>query len=118
MKRPLVAAAVLCVLAAQPASAAWQTSAPGTAKAKAATVGEPTGVSCSRATRVIKWTGDAPGYEVAWSDKANGNGAKDFTEWVAVTASPYTVSGGVVARARVRAVAGTWSSEYVQTNCS
>ncbi|WP_439660551.1 hypothetical protein ACSHWB_02975 [Lentzea sp. HUAS TT2] len=117
MKRPVIAAAVLCLLAAQPASAAWQTSSAGTAKAKAGTISVPTGLACSPTTRVISWTGNMPGYEVSWSAKSNGNGAKDFSDWVAVAASPYTVPSGPVLRARVRAAAGTWISEYTQTNC-
>ncbi|SES25572.1 hypothetical protein [Lentzea albida] len=118
MKRPVLAAAVLCVLAAQPASAAWQTSAPGTAKAKAAAVTAPTGITCATSTGVVTWqaVGGVPNYDLRWSDKGNGDG--NFTTPVRVSSTSYTVTGGTPLRVRVRAVAGSWTSSYTEQNCS
>ncbi|SDO15361.1 hypothetical protein [Lentzea jiangxiensis] len=95
MRGVIAAAAVLCLLAAQPASAAWTTGGQGAAGAKAATVAAP----------------GVPAYDVWWSDKDNGEG--NFKGSFRVSSPPCTVTGGPPLRVKVQSVAGTWRSVQV-----
>lgn len=119
MKPPVVAAAALCLLAlaAQPASAAWETSKNGVATAKAGTLADVTSVVCT-ANGAISWAAvtGASGYDVWWSTN---NGANNFNGPFRVTAgTSYKVETTGMTRVRVQAVAGTnWSSAVVQKNC-
>ncbi|MFD9704154.1 hypothetical protein [Lentzea sp. NPDC059081] len=119
MRTVIAGAAVLCLLAAQPASAAWTTSGQGSAGAKAAAVTVPTGLACSRSTGAVTWQAvqGATGYDVWWSDKDN-NGGGNFTGPIRVTSPSYTVTNGTPLRAKVRSVAGTWqSAQSPDANC-
>ncbi|MDX8035545.1 hypothetical protein SK803_35515 [Lentzea sp. BCCO 10_0856] len=119
MKRPVIAgAAVLCLLAAQPASAAWQTSAPGTAKAKAGTVQALVITSCVQGTpTAVRWEA-VPGasmYTVLWQQ---GNGANaPYANSGTTSALTYSVPDSI-SRVRVQATVGTWATNYTQINCS
>jgi hypothetical protein len=118
MKRPVLAgAAVLCLLAAQPASAAWQTSTPGTAKAKAGTVQALVITSCVKGTpSVVKWEA-VPGasmYTVLWQQ---GNGANaPYVNKDTASGLTYNVPDSV-ARVRVQATVGSWATNYTQIDC-
>ncbi|MEV6242286.1 hypothetical protein [Lentzea sp. NPDC051838] len=111
MRVAIAGAAVLCLVAVQPASAAWQTSNQGNAAAKAVTASVPGGLTCVKSTGVISWTAVAgvPEYEVYWSDKDQG-GQGTFTVVTGVTTTSYTVTGKVPLRAKIRSVAGPWTS--------
>jgi hypothetical protein len=118
MKRPVIAgAAVLCLLAAQPASAAWQTSSPGTAKARAGTVQPLVITSCVKgASTVVKWEA-VPGasmYTVLWQQ---GHGGGPYGNTGTTSALTYTVPGSLN-RVRVEATVGSWSTSYTQLDCS
>lgn len=117
MKRPMIAAAVLCLLAAQPASAAWQTSKTGTAQAKAGTIEALVITSCVRGNpTVVKWDA-VPGatmYTVLWQ-QGNGAGA-DFNRSATTSALTYNVPN-TIDRVRVQATVGSWSTSHTQTNC-
>ncbi|MET9230402.1 hypothetical protein [Lentzea sp. NPDC003310] len=110
MRTVIAGAAVLCLLAAQPASAAWTTSSQGPAGAKAATVTAPTGIVCTKSSGAVTWPAVAgvPTYDVWWSDKENGGG--NFYGFFRVSSPSYTVTGGTPLRVKVRSVAGNWTS--------
>ncbi|GLY49739.1 hypothetical protein Lesp01_33950 [Lentzea sp. NBRC 102530] len=113
----MIAAAVLFLLAAQPASAAWQTSAPGTAKAKAGTVQPVVITSCAQGNpTVVKWDA-VPGasmYTVLWQQ--GGGAGADFNRSATTTALTYNVPA-VRDRVRVQATVGNWVTSYTQINC-
>ncbi|MEV6715741.1 hypothetical protein AB0M48_27295 [Lentzea sp. NPDC051208] len=116
MKRPVIAAAVLCLLAAQPASAAWQTSKTGTAQAKAGTVEPLVITSCAKAgnSTTVKWEA-VPGaglYTVMWQQGGGGSFNKEFS----TTALTYNVPLAID-RVRVQAAVGSWSTSHTQINC-
>lgn len=119
MRTVITAAAVLC-LAVQPASAAWQASAPGTTRAKAGTVVPLTISSCVKAgpnSTSVSWQ-SVPGatmYTVLWQQ---GNGAG--SPWTnSDTTSALTCSvPESIGRVRVQATVGSWTTSYNQINCS
>ncbi|SFR19804.1 hypothetical protein SAMN04488564_10524 [Lentzea waywayandensis] len=116
MKRPVIAAtAVLCLLAAQPASAAWETSRTGVARAKAGTVEALVITSCLKGNpTVVKWDA-VPGaamYTVLWQQ---GGGA--FNKEASTAALTYNVPLAID-RVRVQATVGNWSTSPTQLNCS
>lgn len=118
MSRVVVATAVLCLLAAQPASAAWETNAPGTAKAKAGTVQPLVITSCAKGTpTVVKWE-PVPGasmYTVLWQQ---GNGANaPYANSGTTSALTYSVADSI-SRVRVQATVGSWSTSHTQIDCS
>ncbi|MDX3655690.1 hypothetical protein PV646_00100 [Streptomyces sp. ID05-26A] len=119
MKRYVTAAAALCLLvvAAQPASAAWQTSKNGVATAKAGTVQPLVITSCVKGgTTVVKWEA-VPGatmYTVLWQ-QGNGAGA-DFNRSATTSSLTYGVTASID-RIRVQATVGSWLTSYTQINC-
>ncbi|MCX2953101.1 hypothetical protein [Lentzea sp. NEAU-D7] len=118
MKRPVIAAAVLCLLAAQPASAAWQTSRTGTAQAKAGTVEPLVITSCVKAgnSTTVRWEA-VPGaslYTVLWQ-QGNGSNA-DFRNSATTPDLTYNVPAPID-RVRVQATVGSWSTSHTQINC-
>ncbi|MFD4673210.1 hypothetical protein ACFWNN_26045 [Lentzea sp. NPDC058450] len=117
MRRLLLAVAVLCLLAAQPASAAWQTSAPGTAKARAGTVAPVVVISCLKGlVTVVTWqpVSGASLYTVLWQ---NGNGANADFNRSATTGLLTHIVPASIDRVRVQATVGSWVTSYTQINC-
>jgi hypothetical protein len=120
MRAVIAGAAVLCLLAAQPASAAWQTSTNGSARAKAGTVVPLTISSCVKAgqnSTSVSWQ-SVPGatmYTVLWQQ---GNGANaSWTNSDTTSALTYSVPESI-GRVRVQATVGSWTTSYNQINCS
>ncbi|MDX8047770.1 hypothetical protein SK571_00110 [Lentzea sp. BCCO 10_0798] len=115
MKRPVIAAAVLCLLAAQPASAAWQTSKAGTAQARAGTVQALVITSCVKGNpTVVKWDA-VPGatmYTVLWQQGGGGPFNKEFSTAALTYNVPLAID-----RVQVRATVGSWSTSHTQINC-
>jgi hypothetical protein len=118
MSRVVVAAAVLCLLAAQPASAAWEARSPGTANAKAGTVQALVITSCVKGTpTVVKWE-PVPGasmYTVLWQ-QGSGAGAP-YGNSGTTSALTYSVPDSIN-RVRVQATVGSWSTSHTQIDCS
>jgi hypothetical protein len=118
MRAVITAAAVLC-LAAQPASAAWQTSTSGSAKARAGTVVPLAISSCAKSANStsVSWQ-SVPGatmYTVLWQQ---GNGANaSWTNSDTTSALTYSVPESI-GRVRVQATVGSWTTSYNQINCS
>lgn len=114
MKRTVVAAAVLCLLVAQPASAAWVTSAPGTAKAQGGTISALVITSCVKGTpSVVKWQA-VPGaslYTVMWQQGSGG-----FNKTGTTSSLTFDVPLEID-RVRVQATVGSWSTSHTQINC-
>ena len=102
MRTVIAGAAVLCLLAAQPASAAWTTGGQGVAGTKAGRLAAPT-PTC--ANRTVQWpaVGGSATYAVHF---ANGNTYQP---------TPDVVTSGTTAQAPgrvnvlVKAVVGSWS---------
>ena len=105
MRDVIAGAAVLCLVAAPAAQAAWQTSAPGTGKAKAGQLVALTPITCTGTT--VRWTavGGPATYSVYF---ANGNN---------YPATPDVVTGNTSATAPgkvnvlIKAAVGTWSTQ-------
>ncbi|MFS8098353.1 hypothetical protein LFM09_14560 [Lentzea alba] len=119
MKRPVIAgAAVLCLVAAPAAQAAWETSAPGQAKAKAGTVQPLVITSCAKGnTTVVNWE-PVPGasmYTVLWQ-QGSGSGA-EFKNSATTQALTYSVTDSLN-RVRVQAAVGSWTTSYTEKICS
>ncbi|MGW6448638.1 hypothetical protein [Lentzea sp. NPDC055074] len=110
MRTVIAGAAVLCLLAAQPASAAWTTGGQGSAGARAATVTAPSGIVCTKSSGAVTWQAvpGVPAYDLVWSDKSNGEG--NFSGPLRVSSTSHTITGGTVLRVKVRSVAGNWTS--------
>jgi len=114
MRTAIAAGAVLCLLAAQPASAAWTTSGQGSAGARAGTLQPVVVTSCVRgATTLVNWNAlpGATSYTVSWQQ---GNG--DFNKSGTTSLLTYGVPGPVD-RVRVQAVAGSWTTTPTLRNC-
>jgi len=117
MRAVIAGAAVLCLVAAPAAQAAWQTAAPGTAKAKAGTVQALVITSCAKGTpTVVSWD-PVPGanlYTVLWQQ---GNGANaPFGETATTASLTYSVPSSI-SRVRVQATVGSWATTYTQKDC-
>lgn len=108
MKVVIVGAAALCLLAAQPASAAWQTSQQGDGAAKAGQLGSPAPITCTGRTVVWQPAGGPVQYRV-WF---NGGKNPDVITSGTTTAAPGSGSVSV----RVEAFIGTWAVEASTTN--
>lgn len=118
MKRPVIAAAVLCLLVAQPASAAWQTSTTGAAQAKAGTVEALVITSCVKGNpTTVTWNAvpGATAYTVSWQQGGGVGGA--FNKEFSTAALTYDVPLAID-RVRVRATVGTWTTSHTAWNCS
>ena len=115
MKRAVVAAAAICLAAAPAAHAAWQTSAPGPAKAKAGTVQPLTITQCAKGgTTIVNWE-PVPGasmYTVLWQQ---GSGA--FNRSATTDALTYSVPDSIN-RVRVQATVGSWTTSHTEKICS
>jgi hypothetical protein len=118
MRAVIAGAAVLCLVAAPAAQAAWQTSAPGTAKARAGTVQPLVINSCVQgASTVVSWE-PVPGanmYTVLWQ-QGNGAGAP-FSQSGTTSTLTYSVTGSLN-RVRVQATVGSWTTSYTEKICS
>lgn len=108
MRVVIAGAAVLCLFAAQPASAAWRTSAPGPAKARTGQLQSPAPVTC--AVRKVDWqpAGGPVQYRV-WFN----NGNKPDLVTAETTA---TAPGSGPVSVRVEAFVGSWAVETTTTN--
>lgn len=103
MRAVIVGAAVLCLLAASPASAAWTTSRQGNAPAKAGQLVPIGPVTCTGTT--VRWT--AAGGPVTYSVYfATGNNYPNTPD-VVTTGTTATAPGKV--NVLVKAVVGSWS---------
>jgi hypothetical protein len=111
-------AAVLCLVTAPVVSAAWQTSAPGTAKAKAGTVQPLVLTSCVQGTStVVQWE-PVPGatmYTVLWQQGGGENAP--YNRSATTSAQTYTVTDSLN-RVRVRVTVGSWTTSYAEKICS
>ncbi|MEU0883469.1 hypothetical protein ABZ345_33090 [Lentzea sp. NPDC005914] len=104
MRAVIVGTAVLCLIAAQPASAAWTTSRQGNAPAKAGQLGAVTPITCTGTT--VRWT--AAGGPVTYSVYfANGNNNYPPNPDVVTAGTTATAPGKV--NVLVKAVVGSWS---------
>lgn len=103
MRLVVVGAVALCLVVAQPASAAWQTSRQGTASAKAGQLASPAPITCTG--RTVGWqpAGGPVQYRV-WF-----NGGKNPDVVTSGTATTAPGSGSV--SVRVEAFIGTWAVE-------
>ena len=117
MRAVLAGTAVLCLLAAQPAAAAWQTSAPGPAKAKGGTVVPLTITSCTKgASTAVTWQ-PVPGastYTVLWQE---GGGVGSPWNRSATTPEVTFSVPESINRVRVQAAVGSWTTTYAQKDC-
>jgi hypothetical protein len=104
MRAVITGAAVLCLVAAPAAQAAWQTSAPGTGTAEALLLASPAPITCTG--RTVEWR--AAGGPVQYRVWFNGGRNPDVTTSDTKTAAPGSGSVSV----RVEAFAGTsWAVE-------
>lgn len=118
MRAVIAGAAVLCLVTAPAAEAAWQTSAPGLATAKAGTVQPLVITSCAKGTpTVVQWA-SVPGatmYTVLWQQ---GNGANaPFSQSDTTPGLTYSVADSLN-RVRVQATVGSWTTSYTEKICS
>ncbi|HEX7309445.1 hypothetical protein [Lentzea sp.] len=116
MRGVIAGAAVLCLLAAQPAVAAWTTSGQGSAGAKGGTLQPVVITSCAKGTgnsTSVTWNAlqGATSYTVSWQQ---GNG--DFNKSASTTSTAYSVPLSID-RVRVQASVGTWGTTPAQANC-
>ena len=118
MRAVIVGAAVLCLVAVQPASAAWTTSKQGGAAAKAGTVQPLVITSCAKGgTTVVKWDA-VPGatlYTVMWQ-QGGGTGAP-FSQSATTNALTYSVADSLN-RVRVQATVGSWTTSFTEKICN
>lgn len=103
MKAVVLGAAALCLVVAQPASAAWQTTAPGPARAKAGLLMSPAPFTCTG--RTVEWR--PAGGPVQYRVWFNGGKNPDVVTSDTKTAAPGSGSVNV----RVEAFVGTWAVE-------
>ncbi|MDT7785903.1 MAG: hypothetical protein QOF58_4322 [Pseudonocardiales bacterium] len=103
MRAVIAGAAVLCLVVAPAAHAAWQTSAPGTAKAKAGQLVALTPITCTGTT--VRWTavGGPATYSVYF---ANGNNNYPATPDVVTGNTSATAPGKV--NVLIKAAVGSW----------
>jgi hypothetical protein len=103
MRVVITGAAVLCLIAAQPATAAWRTVAPGPAGATAGQLATPAPITCTG--RTVEWrpAGGPVQYRV-WF-----NGGKNPD--VVTSGTKTTAPGSGQVSVRVEAFVGTWAVE-------
>lgn len=118
MRAVIAGTAVLCLLAAQPASAAWQTTKSGTGSAKAGAVQALVITSCAKgSTTVVQWE-PVPGasmYTVLWQQGGGEN--SPYNRSATTQAQTYSV-GESINRVRVQATVGSWTTSYTEKICS
>lgn len=103
----IAGAALLCLFAAQPATAAWRTSAPGPAQAGAGQLRSPAPVTC--AARQVDWrpAGGPVRYRV-WFNHGKPDLVTSETTATAPGSGPVSV--------RVEAFVGAWAVEAMTTS--
>lgn len=118
MRAVIAGAAVLCLATAPVAQAAWETSAPGTAKATAGTVQPLVITSCAKGTPTVVHWEPVPGanmYTVLWQQGGGENAP--YNRSATTSAQTYSVTDSLN-RVRVQATVGSWTTSYAGKICS